>query len=443
MIKLTHKSTKFDCGANEEAAFQLLKQKLCSAPILALPKGSENFVVYSDVLYKGLRAIVFALKMWRHYLYDTKCVVFTDHKSLQHILDQKELNMRQRRWLKLLSDYDCEIRYHPENVNMVADALSRKERIKPLRVRALVMIIGLNLPKRILNAQSVARKEENCITKDLCENDSMEKLTRQYLKEVVMRHGVPVSIISVRDGRFTSQFCQSLQKALGIYPWKNSRTTIVITRVSKLHHSKQCTVVSVDRLSVRLRLDMRSLLALRLFMKLKKRSSKSKRIQVVHDRQKSYADRRRKPLEFQVGDKVMLKISPWKGLIRFGKRWKLNPRYIRPFKVLAKVRTAAYRELSDQLSRVHNTFHVSNLKKCFSGEPLAISLDEIQIDDKLNFIEEPVKTMDHEVKHLKQSHISIVKVCWNSRRGSKFTWEHEDQMKKKYPRLFVNPTSTS
>ncbi|GJV56146.1 putative reverse transcriptase domain-containing protein [Tanacetum coccineum] len=114
-----------------------------------------------------LGAVVFALKMWRHYLYGTKCVVFTDHKSLQHILDQKELNLRQRRWLELLSDYDCEIRYHPGKANVVADALSRKERIKPLQVQALVMSIGSNLPKQILSAQLEARKEENVITKDL------------------------------------------------------------------------------------------------------------------------------------------------------------------------------------------------------------------------------------------------------------------------------------
>ncbi|GJS68975.1 putative reverse transcriptase domain-containing protein [Tanacetum coccineum] len=154
------KSMKFDWGEKAEAAFQLLKQKLCSAPILALPDGSENFVVYCDASHKGLGAVlmqkekvityasrqlkvheknytthnlelgavVFALKMWRHYLYGTKWVVFTDHKSLQHIHDQKELNMRQRRWLELLSDYDCEIRYHPGKTNVVADALSRKER---------------------------------------------------------------------------------------------------------------------------------------------------------------------------------------------------------------------------------------------------------------------------------------------------------------------------
>ncbi|GJS19966.1 putative reverse transcriptase domain-containing protein [Tanacetum coccineum] len=115
-----------------------------------------------------LGAVVFALKMWRHYLYGTKCVVFTNHKSLQHILDQKELNMRQRRWLELLSDYDYELCYHPGKANVVADALSQKSRPKPLRVRALVMTIGLNLPVQILNAQVEARKEENYGTEDLC-----------------------------------------------------------------------------------------------------------------------------------------------------------------------------------------------------------------------------------------------------------------------------------
>ncbi|GKC68984.1 hypothetical protein Tco_1114867, partial [Tanacetum coccineum] len=163
------------------------------------------------------------------------------------------------------------------------------------------------------------------------------------------------------------------------------------------------------------------------------------RIQAAHERQKSYADVRQKTLEFQIGDKVMLKVSPWKGVIRFGKRGKLNPRYIGPFKILAKVGTVAYRlELPEQLSRVHSTFHVSNLKKCLSDKTLAIPLDEIQIDDKLHFIEKPIEIMDHEVKRLKQSRIPIVKVRWNSRRGPEFTWEREDQMQKKYPHLFAN-----
>ncbi|GKB97165.1 putative reverse transcriptase domain-containing protein [Tanacetum coccineum] len=135
------------------------------------------------------------------------------------------------------------------------------------------------------------------------------------------------------------------------------------------------------------------------------------RIQAARNRQKSYANMRRKPLEFQLGDRVMLKVSPWKGVIRFGKRGKLNPMYISPFKVLAKVGTVAYRlELPQQLSRVHSTFHISNLKKCLSNEPLEIPLDEIHIDDKLHFIKEPVEIIDREVKQLKQSCIPIIKV---------------------------------
>ena len=165
------------------------------------------------------------------------------------------------------------------------------------------------------------------------------------------------------------------------------------------------------------------------------------RLQAARDRQKSYADKRRKPLEFQVGDKVMLKVSPWKGVIRFGKRGKLNPRYIGPFKIIAKIGPVAYRlELPQELGSVHNVFHVCNLKKCLSNESLAIPLEEIHVDERLNFIEQPIEIMDREVKRLKQSRIPIVKVRWNSRRGPEFTWEREDEIKRKYPHLFSTPS---
>nr|GEZ46060.1 putative reverse transcriptase domain-containing protein [Tanacetum cinerariifolium] len=240
------------------------------------------------------------------------------------------------------------------------------------------------------------------------EDDTLEKLTRQYLKEVVSKHGVQVSIISDRDGRFTSHFWKSLNKALGTrldmstayHPETDAHWPEII-------HETTEKIVQIKS-----------------------------RIQAARDRQKSYVDVRLKPLEFRVGDKVMLKVSPWTGVIRFGKREKLNPRYIGPFKILARVGTVAYRiKLAEQLSRVHITLYVSKLKKCMADEPLAIPLDEIQVDDKLNFIEEPVEIMDREVKRLKQSRILIVKVHWNSRRGPEFTWERKDQMQKKYPHL--------
>ncbi|GKE28937.1 hypothetical protein Tco_1444321 [Tanacetum coccineum] len=149
-------------------------------------------------------------------------------------------------------------------------------------------------------------------------------------------------------------------------------------------------------------------------------------------------------MEFQVGDKVMLKVSPWKGVVHFGKRGKLNPRYVGPIKVLEKVREVAYKlELPEELSKVHNTFHVSNLKKCHADEPLAVLLDGLHIDDKLHFVEEPVEIEGREVKRLKRSRIPLVKVRWNSKRGPEFTWERKDQFKKKYPHLFTKNAPSS
>ncbi|GKE26389.1 putative reverse transcriptase domain-containing protein [Tanacetum coccineum] len=336
--------------------------------------------------------------------------------------------MRQRRWLKLLSDYDCEIRYHPGKANMVADALSRKEQIKLLRVQALVMTIGLNLPV------IVDRLTKSAHFLPMKETDSMEKLTRQYLKEVVSRHGVPVLIISDRDSKFTSHFWKSLNEALGTqldmstayHPQIDGQSERTIQTLEDM--LRACVMDFGKGWDRHLPLPIcwaevgdAQLTGPEIVHEITEKIIQIKKIiQAAQDRQKSYADRRRKPLEFEVGDKVMLKV------------------------IIAKVGTLAYRlELPEQLSRVHSTFHVSNMKKCFVDEPLAIPLDEIQIDDKLHFTEEPVEIMDREVKQLKQSRIPIMKVRWNSRQGPEFTWEHEYQMKKKYPYLFVNPEPTS
>nr|GEV57319.1 putative reverse transcriptase domain-containing protein [Tanacetum cinerariifolium] len=253
-------------------------------------------------------------------------MAFRDHKSLQHILDQKEMNMRQRRCLELLSDYVCEIRYHPGKENVVTDAFSRKEQDKPLRVQALVMTIGFELPKQILNAQNEAWKPKNIKNED------------------------------VRVGEVQLLGLEIVQE-----------TTEKIIQIKR-------------------------------------------RIQAARDQQNSYSDLKHKPMEFQVRDIVMLKVSPWKGVIRFGKRGKLNPRYVGHFKVLEKVRYVSYKiKLPQELSRVHNTFHVSNLKKFYADKPLAVLIDGLHFDDKLHFMKEPVEIMDREVKRLKQSRISIFK----------------------------------
>ncbi|KAD3640045.1 hypothetical protein E3N88_29268 [Mikania micrantha] len=161
------------------------------------------------------------------------------------------------------------------------------------------------------------------------------------------------------------------------------------------------------------------------------------RLQTTRSLQKSYADIRRKPLEFQVGDRLMLKVSPWKGVVRFGAKGKLAPRYVGPYEITQRIGPVAYRlKISDELSGVHDVFHVSNLKRCLADESLIIPLEEIQVDEQLPFIEEPIEIMEREVKRPKRSRIPIVKVRWNSKRGPEFTWERKDKMKTKYPHLF-------
>ncbi|GJX63283.1 putative reverse transcriptase domain-containing protein [Tanacetum coccineum] len=285
------------------------------------------------------------------------------------------------------------------------------------------------------------------------EINTMERLTRLYLKEVVSRHGVSVSVISDSDSIFTLRFWQSLQKALGTrldmsidyHPQTDGQSERTIQTLEDM--LRACVIDFGNGWDKHLPLvefsnnnSYHTSIKAAPFEALYGRKCRSpvcwaevgdvqltspeivhettekiiqikSKIQAMHDHQKIYVNVRRKPLEFQVGDKVMLKVSPWKGVIRFSKWEKLNPRYIGPFKVLAKVGTIAYRlKLPKQLSRVHSTFHVSNLKKCLSDESLLIPLDEIHIDDKLHFLEEPMEIMDREVKRLKQSRILIVKI---------------------------------
>nr|GEW12047.1 putative reverse transcriptase domain-containing protein [Tanacetum cinerariifolium] len=248
------------------------------------------------------------------------------------------------------------------------------------------------------------------------ETDPTDKLARIYLKDVVTRHGMPVSIISDRDSRFASNFWRSLHNALG------TRLDMSTAYHPKIDGQSERTIQPLKDMMRACAIDFgkgwvnhlplpvcwtevgeAQILGPELIHETTEKIIQIKqRMQATHDRQKSYADLKHKPKEFQVEDKVMLKVSPWKGVVRFGKRGKLNPRYVGPFKILERVGDVAYKlDLPEELSRVPNTFHVSNLKKCHADDPLVVPLDGLHVDDKLHFIEEPVEIVDYEVKRLK------------------------------------------
>ncbi|GKA01264.1 putative reverse transcriptase domain-containing protein, partial [Tanacetum coccineum] len=340
-------------------------------------------------------AVVFTLKIWRHYLYGTKCTTFTDHKSLQHILDQKELNMRQRCWLELLSDYDCEIRYHPGKANVVADAWSRKERIKPLRVRALVMTIGLDLPKQILNAQTEAQKPENLKNEDvggmIRKDIPKEKLeprtdgtlclnSRSWLPgygdlRTVIMHEPHKSKYFIHPG--SDKMYQDMKK---LYWWPNMKADIAtywdnitmyfVTKLPKSSQGYDTIWVIVDRLTkFAIFTPMRETDSMEKLARMYLKEIKQ-RMQAAHDRQKSYADLKRKPMEFQVMDKVMLKVLPWKGVL-----------------VLPK-----------SLSRLLYIHCIKLEKVIMTKNHLAVPLEGLHLDEKLPFYDEggkePVRDQD-------------------------------------------------
>ncbi|GJS73914.1 putative reverse transcriptase domain-containing protein, partial [Tanacetum coccineum] len=406
---------------SEENAFQTLKDKLCNAPVLAIPDGSEDFIVYCNAS----------------------------------------------------SDYDCEIRYHLGKANVVADAQSRKERVKPNRkvldemielrndgalyyldriwvplmgdVRTLIMdeahkskyYVHLGADKMYYDLRDRTSSGHDTIwvivyrlTKSghflpMREDYKMDRLARLYLNEIVARHGVPISIISDRDSRFTSRFWQSMQEAL------RTRLDMSTTYHPQTNGQSECTIQTLEDILRAYVLhfggswDVHLSLVEFLYNNSYHSSVRCAPFEALYGRkcrslimwakigEGQLKGPERKPLEFSVGDYVLLKVSPWKGVVRFGKKGKLAPRFVGPFEIIEKVGLVAYRlDFPEELN------------------------DEIQVDAKLNFVEEPMEILEREVKKLKRSRIAIVKVRWNSKRGTEFTWERKDQMKLKYLHLF-------
>nr|GEV07898.1 putative reverse transcriptase domain-containing protein [Tanacetum cinerariifolium] len=417
---LTQKNKKYEWDAEQEEAFQTLKDNLCDSPRLLLPDEIEDFVVYCDASNQRLG-----------------CVLMQRGK--------KELNMRQRRWIELFSDYKCEICYHPGKANVVADDLSRKERVKPKRVWAMAMIIQSGVKRMILAAQSEAFKEENAPAGRLHGLD--QQMERKEDESLYFMDHIWVLLVGgvrtiIMDEAHKTRY--SVHRGAGkmyhdirdMYWWPGMKRDIA-TYVSKCltcskvkpEHRRPSGLLqqpeipewkweglrdAIGYVSPVLWAEIKESRLIEQELVQEKTDKVvliNKKLKAARDRQKIYADNRRKSLEFEVVVRVLLKVSPWKGAIRFGKKCKLAPRYVGPFEILKRVGPVAYQlRLPKELSSVHGTFHVSNLKKCLADENLHVPLDEIKIDKTLHFFEESIEIMDSEVKSLKRSKILIVKV---------------------------------
>nr|GEZ51869.1 hypothetical protein [Tanacetum cinerariifolium] len=419
MTKLTQKKIKFEWGDKQEAAFQLLKQKLCSAPILALPEGKLLSDYDCEIRYHSRKANVVtdALKNIKNE--DVGGMLVENSKDPKKLKTKKleprvdgTLCLNGRSWLPCYDDLRTVIMHesHKSKYSIHLSSDKMYQDIKRLywwpNMKADIATMLANLPKSSQGYDTiwviVDRLTKSAIFVPMRETDPMEKLARMYLKEVVARHGIPVSIICDRNPRFTSNFWKSLQKALGTsldmstayHPKTDGQSERTIQTLKDM--LRACVIDFgkgwVNHLSLVEFSYNNSYHA----------NIKAAPFEVLYGRkcrspicwtEKSYDDLKRKPMEFQIGDKV---------LDKFG--------------------TVAYKlELLQELSRVHSTFHVSSLKKCHADEPLAIPLDGLHFDDKLHFVEELIEIMDREVKRLKRSCIPLVKVQWNSRRGPKFT----------------------
>ncbi|GKA59084.1 putative reverse transcriptase domain-containing protein [Tanacetum coccineum] len=464
---LTQKSKTFYWGEEQEKAFQTLKDKLCNAHVLALPDTPEDFMVYCDASGLGLGCVL--MQRGKEIAYASRQLKIHEKNYTIHDLELGAV-------IELFSDYDCEIRYHPGKANVVADALSRKEMIKPRRIRAINMTLQSSIMDKILAAQEEASDESAGLQRgldELIKHRSDGALDRYWWprmkKDIVVyvsrcltclkvkaehqRHGVPISIISDRDSRFTSRFCQTMQEALG------TRLDMSTAYHPQTDGQSERTIQTLEDMLRACALDFGGSWDVHLLLVEFSYNNSYHSSMRCASFEALYGRKCRSPIMWaEVGEGHLIRpelvqettemISQIKDrlkaarVVRFGKKGKLALKFVGPFEIIESVGPVAYRlRLPKELNGVHDTFHVLNLKKCLADPTLQVTLDEIQVDAKLNFIEEHMEILEREFKKLKRSRIAIVKVQWNSKHGLEFTWECEDQMKLKYPHIFSSSSS--
>ncbi|GJZ54138.1 putative reverse transcriptase domain-containing protein [Tanacetum coccineum] len=438
MLSYTYTPQTFDLWYSAKGAVKLLVEvpynnRISNAPILALPDRLEDFVVYFDVSGLGLGCVL--MQRGKVTAYASRQLKIHEKNYTTHDLelgaDKMYYNLRDRYWWPGMK----------KNIAMYMriemDFVTKLPRTSSGHDTIWVIVDRLTKSAHFLPTY---------------EDYKMDRLARLYLNEIVARHGVPISIISDRDSRLTSRFWQSMQEALGTR--LDMSEDYKMDRLSRFWQSMQEALGTwldmsttyhpqTDGQSERIiktledmlracvldfggswdaKVGEGQLIGPELVQETTEKISQVKdTLKAARDRQKSYIDKRRKPLEFSVGNYVLLKVSSWKAVVGFRKKGKLALRFDGPFEIIKKVGLVAYRlDLLEELDGVHDTFHVSNLKKCLADPTLQVPLDEIRVDDRLNFMEEPVEITEREFKKLKRSRIAIVKVRWNSKRRPEF-----------------------